>query len=404
MLSNQAILEISDLSHRAERLAKGSATERKQADILVQRISSIKQIGISSDETRVRYAHALSEELNPTKSDFESRYKQAFLKYITAPKSTCETELRDLLSGTQSILYTAGPAAGFTVPMQTEKEIFEAIAQTDSLLSEDVCSFSVENSPTLQPKQLTGYDLSTVSAQQILESNQQLPQSFPAVAGRTLRNNIIFRTAFGVSWESDTDIPDLLGKVARAAGVAFARELGQQSIVGNGTTSMQGILTALPTPSFTTAATAFHTGLAYTDISGIFFALNRIYRSSPKCAWLMHDTVYQRVRQSIDNANRPLLDMTEDGERLMGKKVFICPSLPALSGFSLGTNSTIIFGDLSHFFIRCSKPTLQRVTQASIADITTGRSQLVGRIRADAAVFDPSNGSAPPIITATVTY
>jgi len=47
---------------------------------------------------------------------------------------------------------------------------------------------------------------------------------------------------------------------------------------------------------------------------------------------------------------------------------------------------------------------MQRVGQASLEDVTSGRSQLVGRVRADSALFDPSNGSAPPIITATVTY
>jgi hypothetical protein len=41
----------------------------------------------------------------------------------------------------------------------------------------------------------------------------------------------------------------------------------QKAIYGNGTTSMQGVLTALPTPFFTTAATAYHSGLADADIS-----------------------------------------------------------------------------------------------------------------------------------------
>ena len=88
----------------------------------------------------------------------------------------------------------------------------------------------------------------------------------------------------------------------------------------------------------------------------------------------------------------------------MGKPIYASPSLPTLAGGSPATNSTIIFGDLGHYHVRCSRPTLQRVTQASISDITSGRSLMVGRIRADGALFDPSGGSAPPLVTATVVY
>jgi hypothetical protein len=47
---------------------------------------------------------------------------------------------------------------------------------------------------------------------------------------------------------------------------------------------------------------------------------------------------------------------------------------------------------------------VQRIVQSSIADIAQGKAAAIARIRADAAVFDPSNGSAPPLVTATITY
>jgi hypothetical protein len=59
----------------------------------------------------------------------------------------------------------------------------------------------------------------------------------------------------------------------------------------------------------------------------------------------MHDTVYQRMRMSISNVNEPLLRIIDEHEMLLGKPIYICPDLPALSGGSVPTNSTVVFGD-----------------------------------------------------------
>jgi hypothetical protein len=76
---------------------------------------------------------------------------------------------------------------------------------------------------------------------------------------------------------------------------------------------------------------------------------------------------------------------------------------PSVTGVASG-NGLLIFGDLDHFFIRVSRPTLQRTLQNSINDITKGESLWVGRIRMDSALFDPSGGSAPPVTSITVTH
>jgi HK97 family phage major capsid protein len=400
-LSNSAILEISELSDKAERLARGSASDKAQSTVLLQRITNIRTIGISSDEMRAKYGTALVESINP-KQLTEERYRKAFHSYLMHGN---ERELRDLIVGTQSISWTAGPQGGFTVPIETEKQIFEALAQTDPLLDESVCHFTMENTPTLQPKFIRGFDLSTITASLVGETVQQTASAFPTVAGRLLRGNLIYKISVAASWEAEDDVPEVLAKFARAYGVAFARKLGADAINGNGTTQPQGILTALPTPVYTTGAGK----LVYSDFTSIFFAVNKIYRDQPKCAWLMNDKTYQRVRNSTDNNGRPLLDILFDGfpsadgsawPAILGRPVYICPSI---AGDLSASNSTIVFGDLDHFHIRCSRPTVAREVNASIKDITQGLALYVGRVRMDSALFDPSSGSAPPLVTATVT-
>src|SRR5690242_15167211 len=125
-LSKQCILEISELSYRAEQLARGSASDRKQADVILQRIGNLRIVGLSSNEIRGQYADALAESINGPKGEIEKRYRKAFNAYLSVGD---EKELRDLLAGSQSITYTAGPQGGYTVPIVTEQEIFEALAQ-----------------------------------------------------------------------------------------------------------------------------------------------------------------------------------------------------------------------------------------------------------------------------------
>jgi uncharacterized protein YoaH (UPF0181 family) len=118
-LSGQCILEISELSSKAERLVRGSTKDRQQSSVLLQRIANLRSAGISSDEAQARYATALHEEIVGANGFSQKRYDEAFVNYL---KGRGETELRDLLAGTQSILYTAGPQGGYTIPLKSEAE------------------------------------------------------------------------------------------------------------------------------------------------------------------------------------------------------------------------------------------------------------------------------------------
>jgi len=399
-LTGQAILEQMELSDRAQKLSRGNAADRAEASILVQRAKMIGERGCSSDEARTKYSTALLESLNPPRIEIaEAKYEKAFFRYLNSRTSEGEKEIRDLITGSQSILYSAGPQGGYTIPLAHEPTVFESIFQTDNLLSEKVCDFTVEPSPTLQPKQLWGYDLSTISASLVAEAAQQGAGTFPNVGGRVLRASLIYKVSIAASVEAEDDIPNILDKFSRAFGIGFARKLGADAVMGNGDNSHpQGILTALPVPAYTTGSGK----ITLTDIDSIYFAVNRVYRAQPKCGWLVSDSVYQRIRASVDSSGRPLLSVKDDTETLLGKPVYICPSLGVVGG-SPAVNSTLIFGDLSHFHIRCSRPIVSRLINSSTTDITSGRALYVARIRMDSALFDPSGGSAPPIIQATIT-
>ena len=202
-------------------------------------------------------------------------------------------------------------------------------------------------------------------------------------------DNRIWRTAVLASLESETDIPDLISKICRCYGVAFGRSLGQ--------TAVSDLLATLPSPSYTTSSGV----ITASDLLNIYFLVNRYHRAQPKCCWLMGDYSYERVRKATDSQGRPLLNMVNDAEVLLGKKAFVSPSLGG--GGSPVTAGTICFGDFpNHWHLRCSRPTLMRAINVSNS-IEYGRIYYTGRIRFDSAYMDESSGAYPPVTVATVT-
>ena len=208
-ISKQAILEIAQLSTDAERLARGSSSERKQADILCQRISTIKLVGLSSLETRSLYADALVEEANiesrGRRNDAEHR--RAFDNYLAGrltPEEMTAVEKRDFLSGTQTITWTQGASGGYSVPFFYNPTVFESMSQVDEVLDPDVTSFEMADTPYLLNTQLSGYDLSTVSGSLVGETVQQTGQATPPVLGSILQNNLVFKASFAASIPSES--------------------------------------------------------------------------------------------------------------------------------------------------------------------------------------------------------
>jgi len=109
----------------------------------------------------------------------------------------------------------------------------------------------------------------------------------------------------------------------------------------------------------------------------------------------MNDGVYKLLRQATDNSGRPLIDSERDDERLLGKPVYISPSL-ATAFTSLGITGCTVFGDLGSVKVRLSRPQIRRSVEVGQADITRGEALYIARARADCVYFDPSAGAKPP--------
>jgi HK97 family phage major capsid protein len=275
-------------------------------------------------------------------------------------------------------------------------------------LDEDVVTLIESDSYTARPVTVPGWDLSTIAAARVVEGAFHSYATTPSAA-KVMLNAFPYRVAMDASfeWENDS-FASGMDLFVLAFAFAFARGIGADLINGNGSTGPtgqpRGILTgaAVSGVSLDPTITNDVSNTLNDAFQDAYFSVNRAYRAMPKCGWVMSDTTYQWVRKLTDKNGRPLLNIKADKEELMGKPVFVSPSLPSYAA-SPSTVGKIIFGDLSHFVVRISQAQIGRYLQtANGSGADFGKELFVGRMRADCNVLDPTGGSTPAIVSIDV--
>jgi HK97 family phage major capsid protein len=402
MLTSMALLEIADLQFRAKQaIEAGNFDQGKRLLKAAARIENPSHGGFSSDEMRERYTTALNESL-ADKGLSDLRYRAALRNYMCG-----KPEMRDLLTGTQAISYTQGLAGGYFVDTQMRTEIVAGLKQVSRLFDPDVVTLIQEPTFAMHPKKVSGWDLTSIASVQVSEAGFQAPNATPTVSGKLL-GGYTHRVSLAQDVESEMDVQGSAELTSRAAAVGFAQGMGNYLVNGSGASQPSGILTGSTSSGIILANGGYRQSQGYVDqreIEAVYFSVNRLHRASPKCAWLMSDTSWNQIRSTLyDSNSRPLLDIENGQELLMGKPVYIEPNLTSASGGSPIVDGEIIFGDLSHFYVRLSNISVQRTLQSanSLKDITTGEFLWVFRTRVDSTVYDPSGGNAVPIVSASV--
>lgn len=406
-MTSQCAVEISELITRAEVLARGTPSDRQQSSVLLSRVKNLRLQECSSDELRARYCEGVLDQAKAALGDKRvspEAYERAFHAYILNGTKALTAEQRsDLTAGSQSISYgLTGVAGGYTVPIITESEIRASLKAVDPLLSSDVSDFVMSDSPTQRPITISQYDLSSISSYLITETSYTSPASFPGALAATLAGNKIYKAGpLAASIESLQDVPEAVGRMAEAFGVALGRGISEAVTTGNGVNDAQGLLTAISTRVLATTPGK----ITFADVSNTWFSLDSFWRSRPQMAWIASDSVVQRLRQIEDNSGRPIL-RASDGDRqvrLFGAPIYTSPSLPVVGG-SIGGNSVLLLGDMSQFHIRMSKPVMSRsINQSGTKGIEYGQALFACRARVDSVYIDSSSGNSPSIICATVT-
>lgn len=406
-LTQAAIREIYSLQNECETILRSDTVTRaaqKRADAIINRIASVRATGLSSDEMNRSLASSMAREIGVRTPTFRTESPEARLyqRWLTGKATDQELRASTFITNAENspvLAYTEGTLGGFTVPMQYHAQIVEGQKLVSPLLNPDVCTVIQEENYSLRPLQIPEFDLSGVVATKVGETNQESPASVPAIA-QPLLNKFTYRSAFDYSYEFDEDAEGYsngaLDILSRANGTALGRGINADLINGDGTTGPQGIIHATDSGVVTAAANT----VAHDDLSNVFYSIDRIYRNSPRCAWLVTDAIEKQIRNMKDLNDRPLFPTADGILSVFGKPVYTAPDLP-LYNASLGTQlagSLAVFGDLSKYVVHVSAVLQRRLTQLP-GLIEYGKCRLHSLQMVDAVVCNPSP-SLPAIVTA----
>lgn len=316
-------------------------------------------------------------------------------------KALKEIRATDMEAGTQAIAYTEGSLGGYLVPNDFEQDIIFGMAQFDPLLDKKVVTLI--KTKGARPLPYPGWDLSTIAASRLAEGTQQNPGVVPAVSAINLNGAIYVSSLDATSELEEDSFEPVLNAMKEAFGVALARGIGVDLITGAGTPGIpQGVLTGATSSSITLSPNISAGVSAITNdlFMEAYFSVNRAYRQSKKCAWIMSDATYKLLRKMSSAVAEPLFEVRKDKEMIMGKPVLISPSMPSYNA-SPAVSGKIVFGDLSHYVVRTSQITIMRRTDLpGYAEF--GKALYTARMRADGKVHDPTNGVTPPLVTITI--
>jgi HK97 family phage major capsid protein len=364
----QAVAEADSLSA----LSKLNGQQKNRFDYLLSKISATKAV-ISAEEDRSA-SRGVEEERT------KQRDRDSFIRYYKTGDH-------------RGLTTTTGSAGGFLIPADFQKELFKGIAQYTDLMNED--NVRLIRTKTGSPVTVPGFDLSTISSQIIAQLADLAPGSVPTLSRNILGAYSYRTTPIVATLEIEQDAFESVYEILNQAfSVGLARGIGADLVNGTGTTAPMGLLTAAADSGVTTAA---YTTVTADEINAIYFSLNRAYRRSPKCAWVMNDQTWQFIRKSKDTNGRPLIDinLTEEGETLMGKKVLVSPDMPT----SAAGAKHILFGDLSQFVVRVVGDSISMKRSVEYPGMAENACALyTAYMRIDSALISP--GGVKPVVFA----
>jgi HK97 family phage major capsid protein len=360
------------------------SNKAKRASLIEQANALVNKPGqyTKEDDAKVRSLITLADALNfdtetITEEQRKTEHREAFRHFLKTGENRTYTPMSDAVQG------------AFIVPDQFYNTLLTGIAQYSELM--DVANVNLITSEKGGTMKLPQIDLSSISSSIVAENTDTPPVANPVVSslslkGFTYRTNPIAATLV-LEQDSFESVMDILGQ---AFAVGLARGIGSDLVTGAGSGSApQGILTAAADSTVTSAGSAF----TKAELQSIYFSVNRAYRISPKAAWLMHDDTYNSILALKDaTTNRPLVNITEDGEKLFGKRILISPEMPTAAG-----SKAVLFGDLGQYQVRVIRngATIRRNFQAP-GYAEKAVALYTGFLRVDAALNAP-NGAKPVV-------
>ena len=315
-----AMSDMGDLAARADKL-KEDAEASRRAEEALRSLASQPQERAHTDE---------SETEKEVRKFLNGEVRSIELKPSAAEK-------RDLTKGTTT-------AGGHTVPTSFYGQLLSHLRDNAALIQAGATVITTDSGESLEIPVTTSHGAGALVAEA-----GALAESDPAFAKRTL-GAYKYGQLIQVSRElvDDTGV-DLLGYLAKEAGINIGNAFGTHLVTGDGSSKPTGIMTTAA--AGVTGAAAAAGVPTFDNLIDLFYSVIAPYRASSAAAWLLRDASAGYIRKMKDGDNNYIWQpsvIAGQPDLLLSKPGYTDPNVAAIAADA----ESILFGDISRYFVR----------------------------------------------------
>lgn len=338
-------LERDELLAEAQRLINKPNFSREDASRAQSLISLADSISPVANELRKMRMAAISAEMGIADPAHAQLYRltqgvtqlpeveRHFLTALRFGRDHVPQEVRALSAA-------IGANGGFLVPESLANAVYSSMKAFDAIFSPDV-STVIDTGTGNAPMRFVVSDDTAGTATKIPEGQQVTPSDSVTFGQVSLMECDTWRSSIqAVSMEliddSAFDVGAYLAyifgqRLARSVGADFVATLLSSASVGK------------------TGTTGQTTTVIYDDLIDLVGSVDPAYIASPKCGFAMRfSTLLSIMKLKASTGGSPMLSFDAGRFMLLGKPVFLCPSVPAMAASA----KSILFGDFSKFVVR----------------------------------------------------
>jgi HK97 family phage major capsid protein len=253
------------------------------------------------------------------------------------------TEFRAQTVGTNS-------AGGYTVPTDLAAQVDKTMKMWGPMYDEAICT--VLNTASGNPIDFPTVDDTASTIGQHTEAAAMTDDGSKDVALSKMTLNAF---AYDTSWiqvsmellqDSNINIESFIGELL---GERIARRVNTELTTGDGTGDPNGIVVASAAGKTAASTTAFTAD----EVIDLLHSVDPAYRASPKCRFMLHDSVLAAVRKLKDGNGQYIWSMGDIRSAQPGSLLGQPYSVnQAMSSAFTTAQKLILFGDFSKYYVR----------------------------------------------------
>lgn len=283
-------------------------------------------------------------------------YRDAFVALARAgfnPAELSDEQRAALKAGVAEFrAQTAGTnsAGGYTVPTDLAASVDKTMKAWGPMYDEAICT--VLNTASGNPIDFPTVDDTASTISQHTEAAAMTDDGSKDV---TLAKMTLNAFAYDTSWiqvsmellqDSNINVESFIGELL---GERIARRVNTELTTGDGTGDPNGIVVASAAGKTAASTTAFTAD----EVIDLLHSVDPAYRASPKCRFMLHDTVLAAVRKLKDGNGQYIWSMGDIRSgapgSLLGQPYSVNQAMA--SAFTTG-QKLILFGDFSKYYVR----------------------------------------------------